>query len=97
MKDIILDENNDLTFENGDLQIGDSESQHIKQLALLNKGDLKEYPLTGLGIRKYLKKTTLSHRQIIRDYKVELGADGFTNIEVSFNADGELEVTDNTV
>ena len=52
-KDILF-EDNDLKFENGDLSIGDSDQQHIEDLLLANKGDYKQSPIVGIGIKKWI-------------------------------------------
>lgn len=55
MKDLLLDENFDLVFENGDLVIGESSEQHQNLLLLTKKGDWKENPTIGVGINGVLK------------------------------------------
>lgn len=50
MKDILLNIDNDLQIANGDFVIGESINQQVGLLLLLNKGELKQHPLTGVGI-----------------------------------------------
>jgi len=56
MKDLLLDENNDLLFKNGELVIGEREMQDIGLIIGSNEGDWKEYPLVGMGMPKYVKQ-----------------------------------------
>lgn len=55
MEDLLLDENFDLLFHNGDLVIGESSEQHQNLLLLTKKGDWKENPTIGVGINGMLK------------------------------------------
>lgn len=55
MTDILLDEEFDLLFENGDLATGESTEQHQQLLLLCNKGDLREDTTVGVGIQQFLK------------------------------------------
>lgn len=50
MKDILLNIDNDLQIANGDFVAGESLNQQVGLLLLLNKGELKQHPLTGVGI-----------------------------------------------
>lgn len=55
MNDILLNDDFDLRFENGDLVIGESTKQHQQLLVLTKKGDWKENPTVGVGVAAYLK------------------------------------------
>lgn len=50
MKDILLSTENDLQITNGDFAVGEGLNQQVGLLMLLNKGELKQHPLTGVGI-----------------------------------------------
>ncbi|MCX6232441.1 MAG: oxidase [Bacteroidetes bacterium] len=52
--DILLDENFDLAVVDGDFVLGESTQQHQELLLLINKGELKEFPLAGVGLNEYL-------------------------------------------
>lgn len=54
MIDYLEDENGDLRIENGDLVRGDATEKHFKDLILSQKGDWKQYPLTGVGMQDYI-------------------------------------------
>jgi hypothetical protein len=50
MIDILLDNNFDLFFEDGDLVFGSSDLQHQELLLITEKGTNKEFPTIGVGI-----------------------------------------------
>lgn len=90
--DILLDDDLDIQIENKDLVLGESNQQHAELIVHTLPGELKEYPLTGFGIVKRLKKVNYSPKQFTRDLKVELENDRFTDPEISFTEDGQLEI-----
>lgn len=54
MTDLLLDENNDLRIENGDVVFGGSDEQHRMLLLSTEKGAWKENPDVGVGLINYL-------------------------------------------
>lgn len=52
--DVLLDANNDLIFENGDLKVGESKYQHIRLIVISEKGWWKYAPTLGGHIRDAL-------------------------------------------
>ncbi|MBR4137840.1 MAG: hypothetical protein IKU05_05455 [Bacteroidales bacterium] len=81
-KDLTLDtETGDLVFTNGDLAIGDSDEQNALLILDAEKGEYKEYPQVGVGLRKYLKSTG-REREIRREIAVQLGLDGYDNANI---------------
>ncbi len=55
MVDISINEDFDLSFTGGDFTIGESTEQHQELLLLCNKGEWRENPDVGVGIKAYLK------------------------------------------
>ncbi len=49
-KDIVLDNDNDLKFLNGDFLIEDSEEQEIKMILQAVKNDYKQFPELGVNL-----------------------------------------------
>ncbi|RMF03585.1 MAG: oxidase [Bacteroidetes bacterium] len=76
MSDLLLDENFDLLFKNGDLVIGESTNQHQELLLLTAKGEWRENPLRGVHLRNYLLDENAG--QINSIIKREFEADGMT-------------------
>lgn len=54
MNDVLLDDEFDLLIKNGDLVIGESTYQHQQLLLLAEKGEIREFPTRGVGIRTWL-------------------------------------------
>lgn len=52
--DILLDDNMEPIRRNGDFVIGDATLQNQKLLILTEKGELRQHPVSGVGVRNYL-------------------------------------------
>jgi len=48
------DSTDDLAIENGDFVVIDSTKQHQSLLIRLKKGELRQYPKTGVGVDEFL-------------------------------------------
>lgn len=76
MNDILLNDDFDLRFENGDLVIGESTKQHQQLLVLTKKGDWKENPTVGVGVAGYLKDD--ADTDLLGAIRTEFEKDGMT-------------------
>ncbi len=85
-----LDEmTNDLKIENGHIAIGETLPQNEFLLLVMNKGELKEDPLVGVGISDMLNDNDiLGWKRKIRD---GLKADGLTVEQISISSDGRIK------
>lgn len=54
-KDILLDDNNDLKFLNGDFDTGESEMQEVALILQSTQGEWKNEPLLGPNLFRFLK------------------------------------------
>lgn len=82
-------ETNDLKIENGHIAIGETLPQNEYMILMLQKGELKEEPLLGVGISDMLNDNDiLSWKRKIRD---GLKADGMTVEQISIAKDGHIE------
>lgn len=54
MTDIILGTDFDLDIENSDWVLGDATQQHQYLLLLAEKGEIREFPTRGVGIKTWL-------------------------------------------
>lgn len=52
--DILLDENFDLLIENGDFVLGDATRQNQALLLYCEKGENREFPTRGVGLRSWI-------------------------------------------
>lgn len=51
-QDILLDEDNDMMINGGDLAVGDSDLQEVALLLGLSQGELKKDPVLGPGLTR---------------------------------------------
>jgi hypothetical protein len=72
--DILLDENLDLQIVDGDWVIGDSTKQNQQLLLQCQKGEIKQYPKTGVGINNYLLDE--EEQSMLREIRSEFEGDG---------------------
>lgn len=89
-KDIILTENLDLKIVNGDFVIGESTAQHQKILILSDKGEYKEFPMRGVGARRYLEDDTPDN--LAREIRTEFSADGMTVNKIKIGENSTIAV-----
>ena len=91
MTDLLLNQGFDLAIEGGDLVVGESTRQHQQLLLLLGKGELRQFPLRGVGLRSYLNDdvTIGSVNSLV---KREFEADGMTVRRISSLPSGALNI-----
>ncbi len=79
MKDYLLDENYDLLIKDGDFVVDECDDLDIELILLTEKGNWKESPMTGVGIRKWTNATMNSTlmQQLEREVRIQLNGDGF--------------------
>ena len=94
MRDILLDENNDLRIVNGDFLIGESTNQNVELLFKTSPGEWKEHIETGIAIQR--SNNGNLDRFLDRTIRVQMEADGY-NIEklvineLGVSIDGQYE------
>lgn len=87
MNDILLNpETMDLMIENGDLVVGNSDTQHQALLLLIEKGELKQFPTAGVGSIKYLEAE--DNAALFREIRNEFTADGMQVNAVTMGLNG---------
>lgn len=82
-KDIVLTEDYDLDFANGDFVVEPSDQQHVNCIFLAHPGEYKEFPAVGFGASRFLKKTTLAKQKFFRELTIQLQMDGYQNPEIT--------------
>jgi hypothetical protein len=90
MTDLILNDNGDLKFANGDFATGFSDEQHQEHIVLATKGEFKESPELGVGIVKMLGDDEFT--AILIEAKKNLQYDGMTINNIKFEQDGKLTI-----
>jgi hypothetical protein len=83
MQDILFNFSNGTIFKNGDLNVGDCEQQNKELLLLCEKGSLKQYPITGVGLITYLEGE--DYAAMLREIRNQFIADGMTVNALNFD------------
>jgi len=71
-------ENNDLAIDatTGDFYIGDSDTQHVKDIISCFVGWYKEFPTIGVGVKRFLGRPG-GIQVLKREIKLHLKSDGY--------------------
>jgi len=75
MRDVLLDENNDLKIVNGDFVIGESEMQDVGLILSSNQGEWKEHPIIGANLVTKVRSNTNDGR-LERELRIQMKLDG---------------------
>jgi hypothetical protein len=75
MRDILLDENNDLKIVNGDFAVGESEMQEVALILSSNQGEWKEHPVVGANLVTKVRSNTNDPR-LERTLRIQMKLDG---------------------
>jgi hypothetical protein len=87
--DILVDGNFDLAIAGGDFFMGESTLQHQQLLLLTNKGEIREFPTRGVGIKDWLLDDRAG--DVNGMVKREFEADGMNVRSIVFR-NGQLNV-----
>lgn len=90
MKDILIDENNDLQLLAGDFEVGHSDNQQQKAILTTEKGEWKEHPEVGVGIAQMLADDL--YTEVLIEIKKQLEYDGMQINNVALQEGGNLLV-----
>lgn len=74
--DYLLDSNGDLLITNGDIVVGESDKQHIKDTINAFPGWWKQYPTDGVGIAAYAKARA-NTLELEKQLRLQLESDGY--------------------
>ena len=89
MKDILIDNNNDLRLStDGDFEVGYSDNQQQKAILTTEKGEWKEHPEVGVGIAQMLADDL--YTEMLIEVKKQLEYDGMQINDVALQEGGKL-------
>ncbi|EKY10374.1 hypothetical protein [Capnocytophaga sp. oral taxon 380] len=89
MKDILIDNNNDLRLSaDGDFEIGYSDNQQQMAILTTEKGEWKEHPEVGVGIAQMLADDL--YTEMLIEVKKQLEYDGMQINDVALQEGGKL-------
>jgi hypothetical protein len=94
--DLALDLNNDLTIQDGDFAILQSDDQNIEAIMKANKGQFYQFPLLGYGIttRQYGPFTKADEQ---RDIREEMRRDNYNVVTLIIDNDFTITIDANKV
>ncbi len=90
MRDLLLDENGDLSIINGDFVTGYSDNQHQEHILVATKGEYKEFPELGVGIEQILNDD--DWMSVLIEAKKNLEYDGMKIKNIKFEDNGNLNI-----
>lgn len=90
MKGILLDEDRDVKVSNGSMVIGDIANQNIELLIISEKGEIREAPLRGVGIRKFVDDEDPA--MLLQAIRNEVATEGMTLDNIGIASDGKLNI-----
>lgn len=93
MKDILLDDDYDLLIGKDDLLLAESTQQEIQLLLYSEKGDWKFSPVTGVGMREFIKAPG-NGRELENEVRKQFLVDGLTlsQLSVSWPVTGQVSI-----
>jgi hypothetical protein len=90
-KDLLLDADDDLLIEGGDLVADDSAEQEVGLIFRSNQGDWRDSPLTGFGVARRTRNA-VNPDEFASALSSQLEMDGFATNQVNLAADGQLTI-----
>lgn len=85
VQDILLDENGEILFRNGDFLVGPSDKQSIQNILNAHPGWWKQFPTLGVGMSDYINSKN-KQQQMQRSIKLQLESDAFTVDSIIINS-----------
>jgi hypothetical protein len=76
MKDFVQNTNNDIAISGNDLLIDTSDQQQQERLLLTEKGNIKQFPMAGVGTLVFLEDE--DETGLLREISMQFSADGMT-------------------
>lgn len=89
--DILVDDNEDVVFANGDFLVGSSDQQHVKHILKADKGHYRQWPLLGVGMLDYVNGAV--EPEVIRQtIRTNLRNDNYNVRQVIVTRDYEISI-----
>ncbi len=73
------------------LVVDETDFQNIDLIVHANKGEVKEYPIVGVGAEKYLKSVG-KQEKLRREISIQLAIDGYKTNDIKVSDTGILEI-----
>lgn len=85
MKDLLLNENFDLDFSDDDFSFGETTQQNQGLILLANKGEFRQSPFVGVGLKQYVEDDQLGAMRTELARQLELDGMYIQNLTVFSN------------
>lgn len=87
VKDIALNEVNDIIIKNGDFLVDYSDEVHVEQILKAAKGSWKQYPLLGVHLIKKINMPTSEIKLVAlkKEMKIQLEYDNYRVNKISLS------------
>jgi hypothetical protein len=82
--DILLNNDEEIQFLNGDFLLGVSDQQHVQHILRANKGHFYQNPLVGLGADQLIN-ANVNRDQLRQEIKIQLKADNYQPLLVEID------------
>lgn len=92
-QDIGLDTDYDLAIEEGDFVVKDSTYQHAEIMMLAEKGDLRQYPFLGVGIKNYINDDSFVELPVEIEKQLDLDKAKIIKLQVFETGKVELDIS----
>lgn len=90
MKDLLLNDNNDLLLHTGDFTIGESKMQQQRLVLQSHKGEWKQHPLVGVGVESFLEDEEVE--ELFAEIREQFKIDGHIIKSLELNNMGKIIV-----
>lgn len=90
-KDIILDDTGDFSILNGDLSVGESDSQHVDHIVTADLGHFRQWPLLGVGIMREIQGD-FNPQELKQNIRLQLESDDYIVKQININTGEEFLV-----
>lgn len=87
----IIFENGEIAVKNGDFFVAESDQQHIEHIMIADKGQFRQWPLIGVGIRRQINGS-INKIDLKQDIRVQLRSDNFTVKRVDIENDFTITI-----
>ncbi len=89
--DLLLDDDDDLLVQQGDLVLGDSLQQEVDLVVRTSQGDWRNSPLTGFGVGRRTR-AVVQREAFASELTAQLELDGMQEVAVELSPEGKLAI-----
>jgi hypothetical protein len=93
LKDWLTNGNN-MLIKDGDFVIGEAEEEYIENILIAEKGNYRQFPLVGVGIKNFINAamTPQELTKLKREIAIQLEYDGYKINSININKDFKIDI-----